>query len=92
MNISELRGNLEEDIDLLTYDRDPTIEEMKIAEDIRQAVIYLRGQENKDKKLNPKFPYRMEKVKWYLMFMWMSDVITEGEYYTIYERLPPEYK
>lgn len=53
MNISELRGNLEEDIDLLTYDRYPTTEEMKIAEDIRQAVVYLREQENKDKKDKP---------------------------------------
>ena len=55
--VSELRGNLEEDIDLLTYDRDPTVEEMKIAEDIRQAVVYLRKQENKVKKLNLRFPH-----------------------------------
>ena len=42
--------------------------------------------------LNPKFPYRMEKVKWYLMFMWMAGIITEEEYDTIYERIPDQYK
>ena len=43
-------------------------------------------------KLNPRFPYRMEKVKWYLMFLLLQQIISENEFDELYNRLPDEYK
>ena len=31
-------------------------------------------------KLNPKFPYRIEKAHWYLMFLLLEGIITEEEF------------
>lgn len=45
-----------------------------------------------DIKLNPKFPYRMERVKWYLMFMLMEQIISVDEFDDLYSRLPEEFK
>lgn len=41
---------------------------------------------------NPKFPYRMERVKWYLMFMLMERIISVEEFDDLYNRLPEEFK
>lgn len=43
-------------------------------------------------KLNPRFPYRMEKAKWYLMFLFMEQIISEDEFDDLYNRLPDEFK
>lgn len=45
-----------------------------------------------EKKLNPRFPYRMEKAKWYLLFLWMERIITDDEFDDLYSRLPEEFK
>ena len=42
---------------------------------------------DEQKPLNPKFPYRIEKVKWYLMFMLMEQIITVEEFDKLYERI-----
>lgn len=41
-----------------------------------------------EKKLNPEFPYRMEKAKWYIMFLLFSHIITPEEFDDLYSRLP----
>ena len=43
-------------------------------------------------RLNLKFPYLMEKAKWYLMFFLMEQIITVEEFDEIYSRLPDEFK
>ena len=43
-------------------------------------------------KLNPRFPYRMEKAKWYLMYLFMEQIISEDEFDDLYNRLPDEFK
>ena len=42
--------------------------------------------------LNPRFPYRMEKAKWYLMFILLEKIISEDEFDDLYGRLPDEFK
>lgn len=44
--MNELISNLEEDIDLLIYDREPTDEEKKIAADIVKALEVLKNDKN----------------------------------------------
>lgn len=47
-----------------------------------------------ESKLNksPRFPYRPERIKWYLMYLWMMDIIDELEFNKLYARLPDEIK
>ena len=42
--MEELIANLEEDIDLLVYDNQPTDIEKKIASDLVEVIIYLKKQ------------------------------------------------
>ena len=42
-------------------------------------------------KLNPKFPYRMEKVRWYLLFMLFEQIISENEFDELISRIPEGY-
>ena len=42
--------------------------------------------------LNPGFPYRMEKAKWYIMFLFFNGIITEDEFDDLYSRLPEKYR
>lgn len=42
--------------------------------------------------LSPRFPYRMERAKWYLMFLLLERIISFEEFDDLYGRLPEEYK
>lgn len=42
--------------------------------------------------LSPRFPYRMERAKWYLMFLLLEQIISFEEFEDLYGRLPEEYK
>lgn len=44
-------------------------------------------QMHEPKKINPKFPYRIEKAHWYLMFLWKIGVLTDEEFDRAMERL-----
>ena len=61
---------------------------MNVNADIRKA----KHNAEKTPELNPKFPYKMEKIKWYLTYMWMVGIIDENEFYRIYKRLPERYR
>ena len=39
-----------------------------------------------EKDLNPRFPYRIEKAHWYLLFLWMEHILTEEEFNRAMER------
>ena len=51
---------------------------------------YRFEKQNKPDQLNPKFPYKMEKAKWYLMFLFMEGIISAEEFDDLYGRLPPD--
>ena len=36
---------------------------------------------------NKKFPYRIEKAHWYLMFLWRINILTDDEFERAIERL-----
>lgn len=40
-----------------------------------------------NKELNPKFPYRLEKAHWYLMFLYMNEILTKDEFDIAVKRL-----
>ena len=84
MSIAELCAELEEDLDLLLHDCEPTEKEKKISIDIREALAYL---DEKYHKLKPKFPYKIEKAIWYLLFLFQQGIITDEEYDKALDRL-----
>lgn len=45
----------------------------------------------KQQKTNPKFPYCMEKVRWYLLFMFFKQIISEDELDELISRIPKGY-
>lgn len=38
-------------------------------------------------KLNPTFPYRIEKAHWYLLFLWREGILTDEEFESALIRL-----